>query len=149
MKKNNIKLHYQLLSRDAQINQVSTRKEITLDNSNAFYYRPRTKFAKVMLCLSTAVGGVPGQVPPRAGTAPLGRCPPGGYTPTPPRQVHPPGRYTPLGSTPPLSRYTPTPHLRAVHAGRYGQQAGGMHPTGMHSCSALFSMISYPKSEYS
>ena len=22
----------------------------------------------------------------------------------------------------------------AVHAGRYGQQAGGMHPTGMHSC---------------
>ena len=32
---------------------------------------------------------------------------------TPPRQVHPPG---------------------AVHAGRYGQQAGGTHPTGMHSC---------------
>ena len=23
----------------------------------------------------------------------------------------------------------------AVHAGRYGQQAGGMHPTGMQSCS--------------
>ena len=22
----------------------------------------------------------------------------------------------------------------AVHAGRYGQQAGGTHPTGMHSC---------------
>ena len=22
----------------------------------------------------------------------------------------------------------------AVHAGRYGQQAGGMHPTGMQSC---------------
>ena len=25
-------------------------------------------------------------------------------------------------------------HPRAVHAGRYGQQAGGTHPTGMHSC---------------
>ena len=22
----------------------------------------------------------------------------------------------------------------AVHAGRYGQQAGGLHPTGMQSC---------------
>ena len=28
------------------------------------------------------------------------------------------------------------PHpLGAVHAGRYGQQTGGMHPTGMQSCS--------------
>ena len=26
----------------------------------------------------------------------------------------------------------------AVHAGRYGQQAGGMHPTGMQSCSTSF-----------
>ena len=26
------------------------------------------------------------------------------------------------------------PPLCAVHAGRYGQQAGGMHPTGMQSC---------------
>ena len=25
--------------------------------------------------------------------------------------------------------------LGAVHAGRYSQQAGGTHPTGMHSCS--------------
>ena len=31
----------------------------------------------------------------------------------------PPGWYIPQG---------------AVHAGRYGQQAGGTHPTGMHSC---------------
>ena len=36
---------------------------------------------------------------------------------------------------------TPTPGTRgrhpppgAVHAGRYGQQAGGTHPTGMHTC---------------
>ena len=25
-----------------------------------------------------------------------------------------------------------------MHAGRYGQQVGGTHPTGMHSCLALF-----------
>ena len=25
-------------------------------------------------------------------------------------------------------------HPEAVHAGRYGQQAGGTHPTGMHTC---------------
>ena len=32
--------------------------------------------------------------------------------------------YPPGADTPPC----------AVHAGRYGQQAGGMHPTGMQSC---------------
>ena len=30
-----------------------------------------------------------------------------------------------------LGRYPPS---GTVHAGRYGQQAGGTHPTGMHSC---------------
>ena len=52
------------------------------------------------------------------------------YTPlrpgTPPRDhVHP------LGPGPPPGPGTPP---GAVHAGRYGQQVGGMHPTGMHSC---------------
>ena len=37
---------------------------------------------------------------------------------------------TPLA--PPPRPGIPPPH--AVHAGRYGQQAGGMHPTGMQSC---------------
>ena len=47
------------------------------------------------------------------------------------------GRYTPprdqehpLDQKHPLTRFTP----RAVHAGKYGQQAGSMYPTGMHSC---------------
>ena len=76
-----------------------------------YYYRPQTKFAKVMflhvsVILSTG-GGVPGQVhPPEPGNLDTD-------------QVHPPG-----------TRYTPRP----VYAGRYGQQAGGTHPTGMHSC---------------
>ena len=84
---------------------------------------------------------------------------------TPPGQVHPwqvhpwqeppsPGRYTPPGQvhpwagTPPLVRYTPRqvhPHGRytpgAVHAGRYGQQADGTHPTGMHCCLRLRSLF--------
>ena len=52
-----------------------------------------------------------------------------GYHP-PPRSRHPPEQ------TPPWSRHTPPPGSSpcAVHAGRYGQQAGGMHPTGMQSC---------------
>ena len=29
-------------------------------------------------------------------------------------------------------------HPGAVHVGRYGQQAGGTHPTGMHTCLNLF-----------
>ena len=50
-----------------------------------------------------------------------------------PEQVHPLGRY-------PSGRYTPSP--RAVQAGRYGQQAGGTHSTGMHSCLSIeFQMI--------
>ena len=54
---------------------------------------------------------------------------------TPPDQVHhPPGtRYTPPGTRyTPQTRYTPPPN--AEHAGRYGQWAGGTHPTGMQSC---------------
>ena len=39
------------------------------------------------------------------------------------------------GQVPPRTRYNPPPPPpRAVHAGRYGQQAGGTHPTGMISC---------------
>ena len=72
-----------------------------------------------------------------AGT-PLGR-----YTllaGTPPWQVHP-RHVHPQAGTPPGQVHPPagTPHqqvhpLGEVHAGRYGQQAGGTHPTGMHSC---------------
>ena len=53
-----------------------------------------------------------------------------GYTPPDQRQT------PPLDQTPPQVADTP-----AVHAGRYGQQAGGTHPTGMHSC--VFYLKSY------
>ena len=72
----------------------------------------------------------------------LGRYPPGSYTS--PGQVHHRAS-TPAWASTPLGRYTLPPRQvhpsrqvhpppGAVHAGRYGQQAGGTHPTGMHSC---------------
>ena len=51
----------------------------------------------------------------------------------PPHPTRTRGRHPPPGADTPLpSGADPSP--RAVHAGRYGQQAGGMHPTGMQSC---------------
>ena len=82
--------------------------------------------------------------PSGPGTAPRWGTPPGTrYTPQ--DQVHPPGtRYTPPGpGSTPGTRYTPPDQVhppgpgtppRALHAGRYGQQVGGTHPTWMHSC---------------
>ena len=77
------------------------------------------------VCLST--GGSTWAGTPRAGTPPEGYvlhvsvCPQRGeYL----------GRYTPRAGTPPRQVHLPG----AVHAGRYGQQAGSTHPTGMHSC---------------
>ena len=78
------------------------------------------------------------------GRYPLGRYPPGRYTPH--GQVHPPGRYTFQAGTPPGQvqpppvRYTPRQvHLSGRYTPRqcmlgYSQQAGGKHPTRMHSC---------------
>ena len=86
----------------------------------------------------------PGRYPPDRYT-PLGRYPPDRY-PSPRRVPPPPGRYTPQVGKPPRQVHprTGTPpgqiHPRGkIHPpGRYtphhGQWAGGMHPTGMHSC---------------
>ena len=104
-------------------------KGVRLDIPLAIYYYPQTKFAKVMFSHVSVCprGGVPGQVPPWAGTPPGQVDPrwagtrPWAGTPLPgqvhpPRQVHPP--------------------LQCMLG--YGQQAGGSHPTGMHSCSEKF-----------
>ena len=83
---------------------------------------------RIGVCLSTRWGWVGGWQEP-----PLGR-----YTPS--GQVHPTprSRYTPWSGTHP-GRYSPN---WAGTLGKYtpladGQQAGGTHPTGMHSCSYL------------
>ena len=54
-------------------------------------------------------------------------------------QVHPSGPGTPRwDQVPPRTSYNPPPDQvhppGAEHDGRYGQQAGGTHPTGMNSC---------------
>ena len=54
-----------------------------------------------------------------------------GYHPTPREQTPPLDKAPPWEQTPPRSRHPPG----AEHAGRYGQRAGGTHPTGMQSCS--------------
>ena len=46
------------------------------------------------------------------------------------------GRHPCPGQTPPDQRQAPP---GTVHAGRYEQQVGGTHPTGMQSCLFLFS----------
>ena len=60
--------------------------------------------------------------------------PPGADTPLPQEQ-------TPPGSRHPSREQTPLPGADtppgADHAGRYGQHAGGTHPSGMQSCSEI------------
>ena len=59
---------------------------------------------------------------------PLGRHPQGRHSQS---RHTPPGSRDPLGADTSLGADTP---LCAVHAGRYGQQVGVTHPTGMHTC---------------
>ena len=59
---------------------------------------------------------------------PLGRHPPEHNPPG----ANPLGHHLP-GSRHPLGEDTPWNPPCTVHAGRYGQQAGGTHPTGMHT----------------
>ena len=72
-------------------------------------------FLHLSVSRSVHGGGVPGQV-----HTPLGR-----HTPW---QVHPLGRYTPQQIHPRAG----TPPVQCMLG--YGQQAGGTHPIGMHSC---------------
>ena len=52
----------------------------------------------------------------------------------PPEQTHPP----PGADTPSREEQTPPD---TEHAGRYGQRAGGTHPTGMQSCTYVLSTL--------
>ena len=79
------------------------------------FYRPQTKFAKVMFLLLSVSHSVHGGG---------GVCPSACWD-TPPDQ-----RQTPPGATPPPGADTP------LHSACWEirEQAGGMHPTGMHTC---------------
>ena len=90
------------------------------------YYCLQTKFAKVMflhLSVSHSVHGELVRLSACLDTHPPGQTPPGSR--------HPPQEQTPPEQTPP----------RAVHAGRYGQQTGSTHPTGMHTCFCSIHLI--------
>ena len=78
------------------------------------------------VCLSACWDTPPEQTPPprsrpppRPGRPPLEQTPPSSRHP--PKTRHPPGQALP-------------PPPGTEHAGRYGQCAGGTHPTGMQSC---------------
>ena len=107
-----------------------------------YFYRLQTKFAKVMFSqVSVCSQGaclphcMLGYTHPRADT-------PQADTHLPQADTPPPGRHPP-GQTPPRQTPGQTPPC-PVHAGihtppvqcmlGYGQQVGGTHPTGMHSC---------------
>ena len=76
------------------------------------------------------------QTPPRADTD-GNRHHPMGADPPPPEQTSPgadiPPSRQPPGADTPQSRHPPS-RPPTEHAGRYGQRAGGTHPTGMQSC---------------
>ena len=109
------------------------------DMCERIYLPPATKFGQgyvfTGVCYSVNGGCLPqcmlGYHTPRDQAPSLGADPiPGPDTPReqiPPGTRHPPGPGTPQQQTPPSTG----------HAGRYGQRAGGTHPTGMQSCSIL------------
>ena len=73
--------------------------------------------------------------PPRADTPQSRLLPPGSRHP-PGADTHPPGADTPREQIPP--EQTPLPRKQTP---AYGQRAADTHPTGMHSCSSIFSMV--------
>ena len=81
--------------------------------------------------------------PPGADTPPTRYTHPRRADNPPWDQVHPPRADIPPGpGTPPLPGPGTPP--RAEHAGRYGQRAGGRHPTGMQSCCCRNNVCSGP-----
>ena len=90
-------------------------------NSFDHYYCSQTKFAKVMFSQV--------YVCPRGVSTPFHA---GIHTPWDQRQASPLGRH-PLADTL-LGRHPPGRHPPMQCTLGYGQQAGGTHSTGMHSC---------------
>ena len=96
---------------------------------HSLYYRPQTKFAKVMFLHLSVILFTGGCMP----QCMMGYTHLVADTPSPPGadipgNRHPPGADTPHRSRPPQGRHS------SAQFRRYGQQAGGTHPTGMHTC---------------
>ena len=120
-------------------------------SKNLFYYHPQMKFAKVMfsqvsVCPRGGVCPIPcWDTPPRTkgrhspitrdrhsplgpeADTPLG---PEEDTPSPEPKADTPGQTSPWADTPLDKHPIPPPQCMLG----YGQQVGGTHPNGMHSC---------------
>ena len=83
----------------------------------------------------------PGADNPLGADTPLEQAPPRADTPQSrhPREQTPPQSRHPPEQTPPLEQTSPPDE----HAMRYGQRAGGTHPTGMQSCIFMLFNIQY------
>ena len=105
---------------------INTARFVSAENTQhaqgpvqfSYFYHPQTKFAKVMFSQTSGSGGAhpPGQTPPAQRML--------GYTPLP----------NACWDTPPLMDTTGC-----------GQQAGGTHPTGMHSCLLILTYGNYKR----
>ena len=140
---------------------------VSVRNSSAlwifYYYRPQTKFAKVMFlhlsvshfvhrgsgCLSQCMLGYTPQPPPQEQTPgsrhPRADTPSGADTPleqTPPGSRHP-TRQTSPRQTPPWEQ-TPPGVDTPLRSASWEIQAGGTHPTGMHTSSRIYLLICVP-----
>ena len=100
---------------NSSCNRHITEQQSQRGNFKIFnIYRPQRSWGKVMFLHVSVI------LLTRGGVC-LSAC----WDSRPPWEQTPPPR-----SRPPWEQTPPPP----VHAGRYGQQAGGMHPTGMQSC---------------
>ena len=110
---------------------IITARKRSLGQGNIFSSVCQEFCSRGGVCLSTCWDTPPwDQASPRADT-PRDQAPPG---------ADPLGPGTSPRANPPGTRHPPC----AVHAGRYGQQAGSMHPTGMQSCLILKLKHYYP-----
>ena len=106
-------------------------------NKFEHYYRPQTKFAKVMFLHMPVILSTGGSASVHPGMHPT---PPGPETDPPPGTM---GRHLPYEQTPPPSRTRDRPPPSSACWGG-GQQAGDTHPTGMHtSLSSDYGKLQY------
>ena len=92
--------------------ETATAVEDTHPTGMHSCYRPQRSWGKVMFLQASVILLTGGYLTPPRADPPGGRHPPGAGSRPPPLGTDPPGQ----------------------HAVRYGQRAGGMHPTGMQSC---------------
>ena len=107
------------------------------------FYRPQMNFVKVMflhVSVILSTGESEAGTPSRDQTPPQGPGTP--WDQAPPRTRHPRDQASPWHQAPPPRADTSQDQAppKGVYAGRYGQQAGGMHHTGMQSCFSSLSL---------